>query len=174
MFGQNITLKIPKRKISVQYFRPNAQDFLTNLDSISIQSFGMRHIEPTICNRIRQYVDQQLNIFHQIVLHDIKKITNTLVTSKSDYVATAINEARAANKKIYQDFAILGGNLLTDINTKCAKLTSVNWLSNIIQNMETLRTNQLDSAIKLASIPMRYEAEMQSNYVPVENIIGQI
>lgn len=170
--GQETTLQTPKRKISVQQFRPRAQDFLTNLDSIPTQSFGMRQIEPTICGRLKQYVNQQLKMFHEIVLQDIKRLTNTLATSKSDKITDATNEFKMANDKVYQDFAAAGASFLTSINTNCVKLTSVPTLSTINQSIEDLRAIQLDTSIKLVAIPAKYEAEMQSNYVPVENIIG--
>lgn len=162
----------PKRKISVQQFRPKAQDFLTNLDSIPTQSFSIRQVEPAICGRIRQYVNQQLKTFHEIVLRDIKRMVTTLETSRSEKVVEATNEVKTANSKVYVDMATLGDKFLTEINTKCAKLTSVPTLSTINQKVEELRATQLDTAIKLAAIPAKYEAEMQANYVPVENIIG--
>lgn len=101
-------------------------------------------------------------------------MATTLATSRSDKVAEATNEVKTANAKVYADFATLGDKFLTDINTKCAKLTSVPTLSTINQKVEELRATQLDSAVKLAAIPSKYEAEMQSNYAPVENIIGTI
>lgn len=166
------TLQTPKRKISVQQFRPRAQDFLTNLDSIPTQSFGMRQVEPIICGRLRQYVNQQLKMFHEIVLQDIKRLSNTLAISRSDKVTEATTEFKTANDKVYQDFATAGATFLTDINTNCVKLTSVPTLSTINQKIEELRATQLDTSIKLVAIPVKYEAAMQSNYVPVENIIG--
>lgn len=86
----------------------------------------------------------------------------------SDAVATVRN----ADTKAIADLATLATKLEKEINEKCANLSSVQTLSEINQKVDELRFTQLGNATELAALPQSYENEMQSNYVPVENIIG--
>lgn len=165
-------LKIPRRAITVPQYRPRAQDFLTNLDSIASRSFGIRRIEPPICERLRSYLNINLKLFHEVVVRDIKRMGATFLTATSDKLPEAIAETKAATEKVIIDYAELADKFAKEINEKCGNLGSVGVLSNVNQKIEQLRATQMDIAKQLAAIPDRYEKEMQSNYVPVEEFLG--
>lgn len=94
------------------------------------------------------------------------------MTSTSTNLADAINDVQTATETVYKALADLAKKSLTEINERCAKLTSIDTLSTVTQSIEKLRSTQLANAIKLAAIPDRYESEMQTLYRPVEDIIG--
>ncbi|XP_031631405.1 uncharacterized protein LOC116345836 [Contarinia nasturtii] len=170
--GTSKTLELPKRNISVAHYRPRAQDFLTNLDSIPTATNSIRVIEPVICSRMRGNVNGNLKLVYDHIFRELKRFTGVVITSTSANVPDAINDAQTATDTAIKGLSDLAKKFLTEINEKCAKLTSVDTLSTINQSIEKFRATQLSNCIKLASIPDRFESVMQSYYKPVEDIVG--
>lgn len=162
----------PRRKIIVQQYRPSAQEFVTNLDAIPFQSLFLRRVEPAMCEKLRRYVNDQLKLFHEVVLRDSKKMTATLTASRSDRRNESISDVETADVKIITDFVALGNSFLLEINDRCAKLNSTQTIGEVNRGIEAVRANQLRTATTLTLLPQQYEEDMQANYVPVENIIG--
>lgn len=113
-----------------------------------------------------------LKLFHEAVLRDIKRCSAMFMTTTSDKMSDAIAQSKAANEKVLKDFAKLTEKFAKEIDEKCGNLSSVDVLSNINQKIEQLRAKQIEAAKKLSAIPEKYEKEMQSNYVQIEDIIG--
>lgn len=164
----------PKRRISVQQYRPKAQDFITNLDAINTQLFGLRRVEPPICEQMRKSLTFNLKLFHEIIFKDNKRFMATAMTSQSAKLNETIYDVQKADTQVLTDLGMLADSYLKEINTKCASLGSVNTTGEISKKVDELRTVQLGTAIQLAGIPQKFENEMQSNYVPVENIVGTV
>lgn len=162
----------PKRKIAVQQYRPRAQEFLQNLNSIPIKSLAVRRTEPIICDKLRAYLNGNLKQFHEIVLKDIKRINGLFVTTASDKLADAIAQVKTATETVIKAYAKLADEFAKQINEKCVNLGSVDVLSNVNLKIEQLRAAQTEAAKNLADLPEKYEKEMQSNYVTLETIIG--
>lgn len=163
---------MPNTNVGLPRYRPNAQDFLTNLDSIPSNSLSLRRTEPTICERLRAYLNFKLKLFHERLMMDIKRFAATFVTSRSNRLTEAIADARMATTQAIDDYAARAQQYMTIINQNCAQLNSVETLQNINRLIEDLRARQLTTAGQLAAIPQAYEEKMQSFYRPVEQIIG--
>lgn len=173
--NQTTPLQTPRRRISVQQYRPRAQDFLTNLDPINSQIFSIMSggsIEPKICEQIRKYINYNLKIFYEYIFKENKRFMATAMTSQSEKLNQTIFEVQQAYSDVIGNMTILANNFLNETNTKCANISSVQTLGAINKKVGELRAIQLSTATQLATLPQKYENEMQSNYVPVENIIG--
>lgn len=163
---------MPNRNLNLPTYRPNAQDFLTTLDSIPTNSNALRRTEPPICDRMRTYLNFKLKLFHERLLLDVKRFAATFVTSRSDRLTEAVNDAQTATTTAIDEFAAKAKEFMTTINDSCSKLDSTTTLQEINKRIEELRARQIDNAGKLAAIPAAYEEKMQSLYKPVEAIIG--
>lgn len=133
---------------------------------------SLRRVEPPICEQMRKYLNQNLKLFHEYIFKDNKRFMATALTSQSDKLNEAISDVQKADSQALTDLTTLADQFLKDINEKCAKLSTVQTLSDINKQVDELRATQLSTATELAAIPKKYEDEMQASYTPVENIIG--
>lgn len=162
----------PSRKIPVQQYRPKAQDFLTNIDTVPIQALSFRKSEPPICTKMRSYLDSQIKQVYETILSDVKRITTALSASRSSDIDAATTAAKNAIQRMYGELADISNSSLTYINGNCSFLNTTGMLNNTLQGLEDWRQSQLQNAVKLAGIPESYEAQMQGNYAKIEKIIG--
>lgn len=162
----------PSRRIPVQQYRPKATEFLTNLDAVPIQAISLRKSEPTICTKLRSYLDSQFKQAYETILSDVKRISSSLASSRSSNIDAATTAARNAIQHVYGQFADISNSSLTYINGNCSVLNTTGVLNNTMQGLEDWRRNQIDYAVKLAGVPESYEAKMQGNYALIEKIIG--
>lgn len=133
---------------------------------------AVRKTEPIICDRLRAYLNGNLKIFHENVLKDTKRINGLFMTATSDKMTDAIAQVKAATETVIKAYAEFADEFAKQINEKCGNLGSVQVLSNVNLKIEQLRAAQTEAVKNLAAIPEKYEKEMQTNYVTVENIIG--
>lgn len=162
----------PTRKIPVQQYRPKAQEFLTNIDSVPIQAISLRKSEPTICCKMRSYLDAQLKQAYETIVADVKRISSSLAASKSANIDAAIVAAEKAIQAVYTKMADIEKTTLASINTNCASLDTTATLNGILQKLEGWRQIQLSTSVAMAKIPEKFEADMQANYAKIEKIIG--
>lgn len=162
----------PSRKISVQQYRPRATDFLTNIDEVPIKSFTMRKSEPSICTRMRAFLDSTFKTVYEMIENDVRRISNALAASKSPNIDKASTDAKNAIQKVYAQMADISNSSLAAINGNCSWLNTTGVLNLTMQGLEDWRRAQIDNAVKLAQIPDSYEAKMQNNYLTIEKVIG--
>lgn len=161
----------PRRKIHVTVYHPSPSDFITGFLSVYGKTSILRRVEPSICEELRSHLNGQLKHFHEQVLTQMNRFFDAVKRSKSNSVSDAITAVRNANDAVITAFVTASSNSLTEINDLCTKLNSTAAIRDVQKQLIQTRASQFDGAFKLSVIPQNCENEMQSNYVPLENII---
>lgn len=94
--------------------------------------------------------------------------------STSTAVSTAIAAVKKANEDVITEFVTASDKSLTDINDLCAKLATTAAVRDVQKEVIATRASQYGGASQLAIIPENCEKEMQSNYVPLEDMIDKL
>lgn len=162
----------PARKITVQPYQPKPLDFIVNVDSVPIQAIPLRKSEPSICAKMRQFVDAQFKTVYEMILSDVKRIGAALLAARSSNIENISFDARNAIQHVYGEMADISNSSLAYINGNCSWLNTTGVLNDTVESAEDWRHSQLASAVKLAAIPHAYETIMQGNYAKIEKVIG--
>lgn len=94
--------------------------------------------------------------------------------SRSTTTSDAITAAKNANEEVIKGFVTASDKSLTEINDLCAKLQTTAAVRDVQNELIETRASQYSGASQMAVIPENCEKEMQSNYVPVENMIDSL
>lgn len=142
------------------------------IDPIQFAAFPLRRVQPYKCDIMRSYVNQQAKLFHETILRDLKRMTNTFSTSSSNNLPTALTAVNTAYATVSDEIATQASKYYTELIQTCDTLGSFGLMGTITKLTETLRKDQMDVGQNLTRIPKDFDDEMQSNYVPLEKIIG--
>lgn len=164
----------PRRRIPVSVFRPSPSDFITGFLPIYAKTSIVRKIEPSICEDLRSHLNRQLKYFHEEVLRQMNRFFDAIKRSRSTTVTDAITAAKNANTDVITSFVTASDKSLADINDLCAKLTTTAAVRDVQKELIQTRASQYDGAFQMSVIPENCEQEMQSNYVPLENMIDSL
>lgn len=167
-------LKVPRNKINVPQYRPRVPEFLSNFLPISVKSAELRKVEQSICNVLRNYLNEQLRQIHEQTWSYANTVANQLSTSKSTTVSEAITAVKTANDVAITQYITLSDKYIKEINDNCPKLGTAAAIRDVNKQVLAIRAAQLDGSFKLVEIPGKCENNMQSNYVPVEDILVTI
>lgn len=166
-------LKIPLKKVNVRdHYRPNPREFRNDLNGMIGRLNSIQRAEPNICGRIRERLDQNVRLLRVRVETDLMNFLRVLPTSKSDERNEALSDIQKAHTQVQNDLTNISAEFLKKINDKCFQIGTFGTINDINKEIEKIRANQLDTSLKLSLIPQRYADVMQSNYVPVEQIIA--
>lgn len=145
---------------------------MVNIEKVPIEAVPLRKSEPSICAKMRSYVETQIKPVYEMVLADVRQIGSRLAEARSPNIENIAFDARNAIQRVYGELADISNSSLAYINGNCSFLNTTGVLNLTIQGLENWRQTQLATAVKLADIPHSYEANMQGNYAKIEKIIG--
>lgn len=165
---------MPRNKISVPQYRPTVPDFLTNFLPISVKSAELRKVEQSMCNTLRNYLNDQLRRIHEQTWTYANTVAEQLRRSKSTTVSAAIKSVKDANDVAIAQYLKLSDKYIKLINENCQTLGTTTAIRDVNKIVLETRATQLTSAFQLVAIPVQCEAAMQSNYVPLEDILVTI
>lgn len=164
----------PRRRIPVTVYRPPPSDFITGFLPIYAKTSIVRRIEPSICEDLRAHQHRLLKYFHEEVLIEMNRFFDAIKRSRSTAPADAITAAKTANTDVITAFVTASDKSLASINDLCAKLTTTAAVRDVQKELIETRASQYTGASQLSVIPENCEKEMQSNYVPLENMIDSL
>lgn len=156
--------------IPVPNFQPNYRQFYTNLRSITSKIRSLQIVEPNVCIRLRDRVEENRRRYTGYANEDKNKIDDTIRRSKSDKVKDATDAVKLAYDKVSDEFKKIIDSASTLISNGCKQLSSVEALNTINQAMNDLRSRQRDAAPQLADLPRKYIEIMQSHQAAIEAI----
>lgn len=165
----------PRRRIPVTVYRPPPSDFITGFLPIYAKTSIVRRIEPSICDDLRAHQNRLLKYFHEEVLIEMNRFFDAIKRSRSTAAAAdAITAAKTANTDVITAFVTASDKSLASIDDMCAKLTTTAAVRDVQKELIETRASQYTGAFQLSAIPENCEKEMQSNYVPLENMIDSL
>lgn len=133
-------------------------------------------MEGPICDDLRLYLDRQMKHFHEQVLIQMNRFFDAVKRTRSTSTTTsdAITAAKNANQEVIKGFVTASDKSLTEINDLCAKLQTTAAVRDVQKELIDTRASQYSGASAMSVIPENCEKEMQSNYVPLENMIDSL
>ncbi|XP_055312351.1 uncharacterized protein LOC129574392 [Sitodiplosis mosellana] len=156
--------------IALSKYQPNVRDFYSNLQGITSKVNSLQIVEPKICNRLRDRLQENFRRYTGYVNEDKKKIEDTIQNSKSDKVKDATDVVKTAYDTVSNEFKKISDEASTMISDKCKQLGSGDTLKTISQAVADLKVKQKEAAKQLADLPTKYTATMQSLQAPIEAI----
>lgn len=156
--------------VAVPKYQPNYRQFYTNLRAITSKIRSLQIVEPNVCNRLRDRVEENRRRYTGYANEDKKQIDDTIRKSKSNKAKEATDAVKVAYDKVSNEFKKIVDSASTLISDRCKQLSSVDALNTINQAMNDLRSRQRDAAPQLADLPNKYVETMQSHQAAIEAI----